>query len=196
AARSKRSCAHRLRYTRSASIAGARPPSRQGETDGRRSSTTRRGSEFTVPAQWYTREARKRLGTSQRPELSITRASSDRRPARALGEPIMSLSVARRLRAFCVVVALSVSVINSPSAYSDSADCEQEASSVAGYSVRSMEAGVSPGSTPAPNQPGASNASDDRARIYVEVYNACMRRQAPSASEPSASRPGARQEQR
>ena len=108
----------------------------------------------------------------------------------------MSLFVAHRLRAFCVAAALSVPVIGAPSAYADAADCQQEAWSVAGYSVRSMEAGVSPGSTPAPNQPGASNASDDRERIYAEVYSACMRRQAPAASEPSASRPGARQEQR
>ena len=110
----------------------------------------------------------------------------------------MSLPSARRHRVLCVVVVLSVSVINSPSAYS--ADCQLEAESISGYSLRTTAPGVFPGSTPAPVQPGASNASDNRALVYAQVFADCMRRQAaaqsPGASQPSASPSETREKQR
>src|SRR5215475_5581654 len=110
----------------------------------------------------------------------------------------MSVLLGRGPRLLCVVV-FGVSVIISTTAYSDTADCELEAASVSGLSLRPTTPGVSPGSTPAPVQPGASNASGNRESTYAEVYAACVRRQAtaqtPRTSQPSASPSEAREKQ-
>jgi len=107
----------------------------------------------------------------------------------------MSLLTARGLRVLCVVFVLSVSVIISRTAYSDTADCLLEAESISGMRLRPTTPGVFPGSTSGASQPGASNSSDDRGRIYAEVYADCLRRQAAAQSqrpsEPSASPPTA-----
>src|SRR5262249_48714587 len=112
----------------------------------------------------------------------------------------MTLFSARGLRVLCVAIALSVSVIISTTAFSDTADCQLEAESISGLSLRPTTPGVSPGSIPAPAQPGASNASDNRAWLWAQVYADCIRRQAaarsPAASEPSASPSDAREKQR
>lgn len=79
----------------------------------------------------------------------------------------------------CVVIAVSLAIVVSRSADSQTADCQAEADSISGLRGNSPAPGVNPGSTPGTGQPGASNtASDDRGRIWADVYADCVKRQA------------------
>jgi len=97
----------------------------------------------------------------------------------------MSSFAANWLRAFCVVVAMGASVTISRSAYSQTADCQAEATSVSGMRMSSPAPGVYAGSTSGTGEPGIANAgSDESARLWAEVYAACVRRRSASLSEP------------
>jgi len=88
---------------------------------------------------------------------------------------------------FCVVVALSVSLIISRSAYSQT-NCQAEAESKVG--AGSTTTGVSPGSIPGTGAPGVANpASDDRGRLVADAYADCVRRQQFNAPQLNAPQP-------
>jgi len=101
-----------------------------------------------------------------------------------------------RRSAFCVLAAMGMSLMISPSAYSQTADCQAEAESISAEPVTTP--GVYPGSVPGVGQPGVSDERDPtaagRERLRAEVYAACVRRQTQNLprSRTSVSDPGAR----
>jgi hypothetical protein len=98
---------------------------------------------------------------------------------------MMSFFAGSWLGAFCVVVAMTASVIISRTAYSQTADCQAEATSVAGLRTSSTAPGVYAGSTSGTGEPGIANAgSDENARLWADVYAACVRRHAASLPQP------------
>lgn len=117
---------------------------------------------------------------------------------------MMGLFAGRGVRTLCVVTAVSLAMVISRSAYSQTADCQAEADSISGLRVGSTAPGVNPGSTPGTGEPGVSNtASDDRGRIWADVYADCVRRHAlnrpqlrTGPSEPTPFSPEAKDKQR
>jgi len=98
---------------------------------------------------------------------------------------MMGLFAKRGVRMFCIVVAVSLAFVISRSAYSQTADCQAEADNISGLRVGFATPGVQPGSTPGTGQPGVSNTgSDDRGRIWADVYADCVRRHASNRPQP------------
>ena len=117
---------------------------------------------------------------------------------------MMGVLAGRRVRMFCIVIAVSLAIVISRSAYSQTADCQAEADSISGLRGDATAPGVNPGSTPGTGQPGASNTtSNERGRIWADVFAECVKRQALSRPqlrtgppEPTPFSPAARDKQR